>query len=268
MAMLDLIPPLTRFLEAATAAHKWRVVRPMERALQKDMRKAFTAQGNAFLDGLTAQKGKFEEALTPADWLQIFDAAAKATYTLFLDPLQATAAAGLTAGAEAVIADLDIATSFDLANPRAVQYINQHGAANVAGINSTTRSYLQTLISQGIDEGWSYGQMAVAIKRRYAEFAVGVPQQHIRSRAELIAVTESGMAYESGSAIVVRDLQDSGLRMEKSWLTVGDKNVDPHCAANQAQGWIPFDEAFSDGSMQPLSHPSCRCTALYRRAPA
>ena len=110
--------------------------------------------------------------------------------------------------------------------------------------------------------------MAKAIKDRYQEFAVGVPQQHIRSRAELISITEAGMAYESGSSIVVRDLQDAGLRMEKSWLTVGDQRVDPHCAANQAQGWIAFDEAFSDGSMQPLSHPACRCTALYRRAPA
>jgi SPP1 gp7 family putative phage head morphogenesis protein len=264
--MLELIPPLTRFLEAATAASKWRVVRPLERELQKAMRKAFTAQGATFLDGFASQRSKFQEALTPADWLQIFDRAAAATYTLFLDPLEATAAAGLTAGAANVIGDLDLAITFNLANPRAVQYINQHGAQNVRGINDTTRSYLQTVISQGVDEGWSYQRMAKAIKDRYAEFAVGVPQQHIRSRAELIAVTEAGNAYESGSAIVVRDLQDAGLRMEKSWLTVGDARVDPHCADNQAQGWIPFEEAFSDGSMQPLSHPACRCTCLYRRA--
>lgn len=266
--MLALIPPLTRFLESATVAGKWRVVGPLERKLQKDMRRAFTAQGAAFLTGFAGQRSKFNEALSPQDWLSIFDTAARATYTLFLDPLEATAAAGLTAGAENVIADLGMDIAFNLRNPRAVQYLQQHGAQNVAGINDTTRSYLQTVITQGVDEGWSYARMAKAIKDRYAEFAVGVPQQHIRSRAELVAVTESGMAYESGSSIVVRDLQDGGLRMEKSWLTVGDARVDPHCADNAAQGWIPFDEAFSDGSMQPLSHPACRCTALYRRAPA
>jgi hypothetical protein len=265
--MHSLTSVLNAFLEATTAAQKWRVVKPLERDLQKDMRTAFAAQGEAFLDGLAAERGKFSEALTQADWLQIFDKAAALTYNLFLDPLEATAIAGLTAGAGAVIADLDLGIAFDLANPRAVQYVNQHGAANVRGINDTTRSYLQTVIRQSVDEGWSYQKTAKAIKDRYAEFAVGVPQEHIRSRAELIAVTESGMAYESGSAIVVRDLQDGGLRMEKSWLTVGDNRVDPHCLANQAQGWIPLDDAFSDGTMQPLSHPACRCTALYRRAP-
>lgn len=267
MRCSDLFTPLTRFLEAATAAQKWRVVRPMERKLQKAMRKAFTAQGEAFLDGFADERGKFSEALTQADWLQIFDKAAALTYNLFLDPLEATAIAGLTAGASAVIADLDIGIAFNLANPRAVQYLNQHGAQNVRGINDTTRSYLQTVITQGVDEGWSYQKMAKAIKDRYAEFAVGVPQQHIRSRAELIAVTESGEAYEAGSEMPVRDLQDAGLRMEKSWLTVGDKRVEQHCLDNEAQGWIPFDEAFSDGSMRALAHPACRCSTLYRRAP-
>jgi SPP1 gp7 family putative phage head morphogenesis protein len=267
MAITNLIESLTAFLEASTAAQKWRVVRPMEAKLQKDMRKAFTAQGDAFLDGFAQERSQFSEALTQTDWITIFDQAAALTYELFLDPLEATAIAGLTAGAGAVIADLDLGISFNLANPRAVAYVNQHGAQNVRGINDTTRSYLQTVITQGVDEGWSYARMAKAIKDRYAEFAVGVPQQHIRSRAELIAVSETGNAYENGSNIVVRDLQDAGLVMEKSWLTVNDNRVDPHCLANEAQGWIPFDEAFSDGSMHPLSHPACRCTALYRRAP-
>jgi uncharacterized protein with gpF-like domain len=263
----SLVADLERFLEAATAANKWRVVRPLEAKLQKAMRHAFTAQGAAFLRGFESLQGQFSEALAPNDWLHIFDQAAAATYTMFLDPLQATAAAGLTAGATNTIAQLGLDIAFNLKNPRAVQYMHQHGAQNVSGINDTTRSYLNTVLTQAVDEGWSYQRTAKAIKDRYAEFAVGVPQEHIRSRAELIAVTESGNSYEAGSAMPVRDLQDAGLKMEKSWLTVGDNRVDPHCADNAAQGWIPFDEPFSDGSMQPLSHPACRCTALYRRAP-
>jgi hypothetical protein len=39
------------------------------------------------------------------------------------------------------------------------------------------------------------------------QFAVGVPQEHIRSRAELVAVTEVGEAYEKGASIVAAGLQ-------------------------------------------------------------
>lgn len=268
MKVAGMIATLDTFLEAATAAAKWRVVLPLETKLQRDMRHAFTEQGDAFLQGFAAQRDQFEEALTPADWLQIFDHAAGSTFRLFLNPIERTAAQGLSAGAGSVIADLGLEIAFNLRNPRALQYLNAHGVPNVRNINDTTRSYLQTVITQGVEEGWSYQRMAKAIKDRYREFAVGVPQQHIRSRAELIAVTEAGNAYEAGSSIVVRDLQDAGLRMEKSWLTVGDNRVDPHCKANEAQGWIAFDEPFGDGSMQPLSHPACRCTCLYRRAPS
>lgn len=263
----NLLPALDTFLEAASAAAKWRVVRAEEKKLQEAMRRAFDKQGVSFLRGFASLRGKFSEALSQDDWISVFDAAAKETFTMFLDPLESTASAGLVKGAANLIADLGVEMAFNLKNPRAVTYLRQHGAENVRGINDTTRSYIQTVITQGVDEGWSYGRMAKAIETRYAEFAVGVPQEHIRSRAELIAVTESGMAYESGSSIVVADLQDGGLKMEKSWLTVGDNRVDPHCLANQAQGWIAFDDAFSDGSMQPLSHPACRCTALYRRKP-
>lgn len=267
-----LLKSVELFLEAASAAQKWRVVRPLERKLQKAMRKAFTAQGKVFLEGFADlqplwESARLHEAITSADWLSVFDEAAAETYDLFLDPLAATAIAGLEAGAASVIADLELGIAFDLANPRAVQYIQQHGAANVRGINQTTRDELRTILTQAVDEGWSYQETARVIKRRYAQFAGSAPQQHLRSRAELIAVTEAGEAYEAGSEMPVRDLADAGLTMEKSWLTVGDKRVEQHCLDNQAQGWIPFGDAFASGDMRALAHPGCRCSTLYRRAP-
>ena len=135
--MLELITPLTRFLEAATAAAKWRAVRPQERKLQRAMRRAFTEQGDLFLKGFASLRGKFQESITTADWISIFDVAAQETFTMFLDPIAATASAMLIQGAAAVIADLDLDVTFSLRNPRAVQYLQQHGAANVANINDT-----------------------------------------------------------------------------------------------------------------------------------
>lgn len=262
--MPSLLSVLNTFLEAASAAGKWRVVRPLERKLQRAMKKAFIAQGKAFLAGFGDleplwESARLSEAISQADWLRVFDEAAAETYDLFLDPLESTAIAGLEAGASAVIADLEIATAFDLANPRAVQYIQAHGAQTVTGLNDTSRDRLRTLITQGVDEGWSYNKTAKEIRTLFTDMS--------RKRSLVIATYESGMAYESGSAMPIRDLVDAGLVMEKSWLTVGDAKVEEHCLANQAQGWIPFDEAFSDGSMHPLSHPRCRCSALYRRAP-
>lgn len=269
---MTLLTALDHFLEAASVAAKWRSVRAIESRLEKQIAKAFAIQGKMFLSRSRVLKPKFNEAkrlreaLTDDDWVGIWDDVAKETVKYFLAPLQNAVQLSLTAAAEELIGELEVDYAFDLANPLAVTYIEEHGAELVTGINETTREYLRTIIHQGIDEGWSYDRMARAITARFAEFAVGRPQEHIKSRAHLISITEVGQAYEAGNEIVVRDLVDAGLRMEKSWSTVGDNRVDPHCKENEAQGWIPFDEPFGDGSMRPLAHPACRCTALYRRA--
>jgi hypothetical protein len=95
--------------------------------------------------------------------------------------------------------------------------------------------------------------------------AVGKPQQHIDSRAHLIAVTELGNAFEDGSLGAARRMAAMGLEMEKKWLTVGDQRVSEGCRTNQAAGWIPIDRPFPSGHDRPLRFPGCRCTAQYQR---
>jgi len=263
---MTLLDALTTFLEAASTVSKWRTLAPLEKKLEKQLGLAFAAQGKLFLDKFAANKSKFSEALTPSDWIGMWNAVTGATEQLFLDPIQNAVTASMDAAAEELIADLEVDYTFDLENPLAVEYVEEHGAELVADINSTTRDYLKTVITEGTEQGWSYDRMAKAISDRFVDFAVGRPQDHIDSRAHLVAVTETGMAYEHGNFIVAKDLTKAGLKMEKKWSTMGDSKVDPHCLANEAQGWIPIDKRFSDGSMQPLSHPGCRCTALYRRA--
>jgi uncharacterized protein with gpF-like domain len=134
----------------------------------------------------------------------------------------------------------------------------------VTKINDTTRDYLQTIITQATDEGWSYQRTAEAITDRYKEFAIGKPQEHIDSRAHLIAVTETGNAYAEGNLIVAKDLQDAGITMEKAWSTVGDNKVTAECQANEDQGWIPLQDEFLSGHQRPLRFPGCRCDLLTR----
>lgn len=282
---------LERFQEAAAAVRKWRIVGKEERRLEKALTKAFRQQGRAFLRGFAALRLLFEgatwhemqrvkdalrhipfetlrEEWTADDWLEVFDDAAGETFTQFLRPIERGVQTALLAGANNLIGRIGVDASFSLRNPRAVAYVDAHGASLVSGINDTTRDYIRTLMRQAADEGWSYSRTAQALTDRYSEFAVGVPQQHIQSRAQLIAVTEIGNAYEAGNEIVVQDLQDAGLRMEKKWLTVGDDRVSEGCQENADEGWIPYESPHASGDMHPLRFPGCRCTELYRRAPS
>lgn len=262
----SLLNPLSQFLEAASVAQKWRKMKPLESRLEKDMAKAFKAQGSAFLKGFGRLQGKFKESISDDDWVGIYDDVAKTTEQLFINPIQRAVQLSLAAAAEELIGELDVDYSFTLKNPRAIAYVEEHGAALVKGISETTRGYIRTVIRDGVDSGWSYNRIAEELTSRFSDFAVGRPQDHIESRAHLIAVTEVGNAYEEGNTIVINDLVDAGLVMEKSWSTVGDDKVSDGCKANEREGWIPVDEEHQSGDMHPLRFPGCRCTELYRRA--
>ena len=259
MLALDLLNATDRFLGEASATRRDRELAHMRARLIRSLQAAFYAQGDAFV-------GKLQPTLP--GWERLFDQAADETEALFVDPIVQAIKFSLTVGGDAMWRAMQIVGSFDLANPLAVRYVAEHGADMVAGVNNTTKGYLRAVIQQGVDEGWSYDRIAKAITDRYEEFAVGKPQLHIDSRAHGIAVTEMGNAYEAGSRIVADSLGAYGLEMEKSWLTVGDGRVcSEQCEINEAQGWIPMAEPFASGHQQPLAHPYCRCTALYRRRP-
>ena len=239
---------------------------------QRALAAAFRKQGRLFvrkLFGLRADWPVIQEAiaqqLTFPGWEQEWYAAAAETMDDFEGPLVRAEKFALTAGGNALYRDMMLVAAFDLDNPLAVTYIREHGAKLVTGVNYTTESYIRTIVGDGLEKGWSYDTLAEALLDRFDEFAIGKPQLHIDSRAHLISVTEIGNAYEAGNGIVAQDLEDTGLVMEKAWLTVRDDRVSDGCAENEAQSWIPRSEPFLSGHMQPLRFPGCRCTALYRR---
>lgn len=267
-------PVLTQLIEAFTAQRKLRALDPLERKLELAMQRAFRKQGRAFLAALNHRAGvlagRLREApgdVLPPDWAAIFDSIA-ASESLFLPATLQALEDSLLLGAGHTMADFSVTGAFDLGNPRAAVFLDTHGAEAVTRINLETRRGLRTIISTGLSEGQSYDQIARNIRERYAGFSTPQPQQHIRSRAHLVAVTETGNAYEVGNRAVADDLTAAGLVMEKSWLTVGDGRVDPDCESNEGAGWIPLDDIFPGGADQPLQHPSCRCTMLLRRQPA
>jgi hypothetical protein len=189
------------------------------------------------------------------------------TLQLFEGPIQALAETAIQAGARATIADLGADISFNLANPRAVAFLERYGAERVTKINQTTRKAIHDMVTRGMELGLPYDQVAEEISSRFSEFAVGMPQRHIESRAHLVAVTEAANGYEEGSRSAVGELEAAGIEIEHKWLTVGDSRVSDGCRSNQAAGWIPNGQAFPSGHERPPRFPGCRCTALYQRKP-
>ncbi len=260
----ELHEAVTHYLREAGRAQRSRDVAPVLKKLETKMRSAFRAQGKDFRKRFKALKDSWpvlSEASEPGgpDWEPLFDVSAQGTIQLFRVPIDEAVEAALVAGGAQALGSLKAGISFDLANPRAIRYLQDHGAEMVTKINETTRSRIQTIITRAAKEGWSYDKTARAISNRYAEFAVGQPQLHIESRAHLVAVTETGNAYCEGNLEAGRQMADAGLEMEKYWITAGDDRVDDTCAANEAQGWIPIDETFDSGNDRPLAHPACRC---------
>lgn len=252
-------------------SRKVRTLKPIERKVAKRMRAAFRAQSRAFMGHAAAARRRAEVAEADVPewpwWLAALDAALDSTEALFRVPVEEGMTAALTKGAAQAAADLTVGISFDLANPRAEAYIRNTAIRFSGEIAATTRARAQAIVSQAVAEGWSYNRTAKELRQLYIGWTTPTPHAHIRDRAELIAVTEMGNAYEHGNYQQAKDVETALGGVEKSWLTVGDARVDlEHCRSNEQQGWIPLEDAFQSGHDVPLAHPGCRCTALYRRA--
>ena len=174
---------------------------------------------------------------------------------------------GMSAGIDQIkntisISDVNPVTgTFDLANPRAVKWFKDTGGSinYIKDIQATTKTQLKTLITNAVDTGQSYGKTAKLITEKFDEFS--------RSRAQMIAINETGNAYESGSRMLVDTVAEQGIIMQKRWMTSEDNDVTPECEANGLERWIPLNQEHLSGHQQPLRFPRCRCFEDYREAP-
>lgn len=149
-----------------------------------------------------------------------------------------------------------------LPNLRAQEYAKKHAAEAVTQINDTTRKEIARIVSDGVKSGSSYNDIAKAIKDKFEEFAVPMPQKHVSNRAVLVAVTELANAYCEGNAQVGNYIQDNGVKMMKAWQTLEDDRVSDGCKENERVGWIPISKEFPSGHMHPPRFPGCRCDFL------
>lgn len=273
----DFAVELDRFIEVATAAASKRRQSPLQKKYITAIRKRFAAQGKWFLkDILPHLRARFVESLReandkPLSAAEILEFIAKALHELKnhpddpaivteLDSLISLAyAAGIKGSTADLEAEITFAPVFNLESPGAVQYLKTNSFTSLAAkLDETTASEIERILIAGLEEGLSYSQIAKLITEKFSDFGA--------ARARMIAITEIGNAYSDATLQNAFALEEAGIRMQKSWMTVGDDKVDPDCSANEAAGWVGVDDAFPSGDDRPLAHPGCRCALLVRRA--
>ena len=246
------------------------ILLPVKRRMQARLEAFFRRQRREFMSQFTRIKTTWpiqeREAppLTPEQWEQIFDMIAlESVGVIGYDLNQLIEEAMLKAGLFKA-GMINISPSFTLANPAAKEYLQNYGYKLITKIDDTTRDRIGNIVTSGLENGESYQKVSKNIRDMFDGFSEKMPQAHIRNRAELIAVTETGNAYTEAALIQSQSLQLAGLPMEKSWNTVGDDRVSDGCRENAGVGWIPLDQAFPSGHMRPLRFPGCRCDLLTR----
>jgi SPP1 gp7 family putative phage head morphogenesis protein len=256
-----------RMMEAAKA-RKLGLLDATDPAWVAEIGVAIRAEGREFLRELRSleevwpperKPGRLREAVPPPDWGPIWDRVWLRYRARHLEIFRRRGHQAIELGTASALAELGVGAALNLPNPRAVEWLRQHGAELVTKIGETTRARIREVLVRALDSGLSYQKSATAIRTLYSSMS--------GYRAKMIAVTENAFAYEHGNRLAADQLRHSGVPMEKFWLTVGDDRVDPPlCEENELEGWIPLSEHFQSGDEQPPAHPNCRCTALYRQA--
>ncbi|MEE9451087.1 MAG: phage minor head protein [Ignavibacteriaceae bacterium] len=256
----------SRIISAMSRNKKDNALAAAQSKLQKEIAKIFIKQGKLFIEQFDVFQIRFKESITGDELNRLFNNVEAITNESFIDPLNTAYQSSLFQGANEISKLLgEDVISFNLSNQRANDWIIDNGAKLVTNVNETTRFRIKTVVRNGVKEGLSYDKIAANITKRYKEFAIGKPQLHIRSRAHLVAITETGNAYEAGAREGAKQANDAGLTMEKKWSTTGDNRVSELCLVNEDESWIGLDQVFASGHDRPLRFPGCRCAALYRR---
>lgn len=264
-------PILRKFLQILEEKKQARgrtKTKQLEGKLRRGYAGIFEKQGKLLWQKWPRMKPLYESATAPDVEPLLLEVFA-ATALMATELLEETVAAALLAGFARVVTPAGGIIDFNIAtDPVALDYLAQHGAALVTGIDNTTRSEVARILQQAATEGWSWqktGRELVAQFNAFAGKPITGAATHITNRAQLIAITEIGNAYEYGSYQAALRLHSMGLDQEKKWSGPDDNRTSSQCKDNLSAGWIDLDSEFPGGTQHPLQHPGCRHTCLYRR---
>lgn len=128
-----------------------------------------------------------------------------------------------------------------------VELLSTRAFTELKGVTDTVSQQMSRILSNGL----ASGRGPIAIARQMTE-AIGSLS---RTRAEVIARTETIAAHAEGQLDAFQRLGEETVGVEAEWSTAGDERVCPLCAP--LDGVImPIEEA---RGLLPR-HPNCRCS--------
>lgn len=184
---------------------------------------------------------------------------------------------------------LQLTGSFDMRNPAAVLWAQQHTGELIKQINDTSKQGIRQILT----DAQAYGghpyetarqirqfigltdrQMKGVLNRQRELDEEGRPQaqvdrmidaeirRRIRARANTIARTETIAVSAAGQQLHWEDQLNKGYldkdNMVKAWIVTPDDRLCPICAAMQDEK-TGIDQPFLFGGKAPPRHPNCRC---------
>ncbi len=170
-----------------------------------------------------------------ADWIGLLYGATKEGMSTIMEQ----------AGKDA-IAETGIDATFDLQNPRALDFLNKHALENTNSYSDSMKEDIALEVQQGVEQGQSVDGIASTLENFFDDQS--------DYRAERLARTETIDAYAQGNLEAYRQ---SGVVTGKEWLP--DESACPICQENQDDGVISLDDSFSSGDDAPPAHPNCEC---------
>lgn len=269
MNLGELLP----FVEATVGYGRQRGIRRtegmlthLETSFTREIAEIFREQGRIVAEKFTEIMGGYFREDMRADSDYIMNIAIYMTHQRFANEYTRYSFMSWQIGRESFGSSVGVETSFDLYDARAYEYLRRRAGERITGINEQTRTRIREIITNGYAEGKTYQEIARDIKGEFEAFAVR-REGTLRSRAELVAVTELRDAHEDSQLQQAQDFIAQGYQMEKAWLVRDDEKLCEICRMNGADGWIAFDAVFASGHFMATAHPGCRCRTLWRIKP-
>ncbi len=146
------------------------------------------------------------------------------------------------------LAEVNSDVQFDLQNPRALDFLNEHALENTNSYSDTMKEDIALEVQQGVEEGQSVDGITATLGSFFDEQS--------DYRAERLARTETIDAYAQGN---LEGYRQSGVVTGKEWLFDAGNCVSGVCPDNVDDGVIGLDDTFSSGDDAPPAHPNCEC---------
>lgn len=233
-------------------------------AADAHLRQMTLAVNYAFMVARKAvNKKALRRATTEKAALAAMDAAPGAVKAALLDVLHPVLVRCYVAGANAAAkrlpsmkaAQFRVATPFnirfDVSNPDAIAWAQEHAGELVADVSDTTRQDIADAVSAALDGD--------GIVSAYDDILAAVGDE---SRADMIARTEVMAAANEGQQAAWDGAVDAGLltgNEQVEWIATSDACDDCDALDGETR---PIDGEYddSDAADGPPLHPNCRCT--------